>query len=180
MQLGMVGLGRMGGNMAQRLLHGGHDLVVYDPNPEAVEAQQGAGAAGAASLGGSRRSSTPPGPCDRWCPRATPRRPQSPPSRTNWSPATPSSTAATPTTRIPSAGPGRWARRGHQLPRRRHERRRLRPRRGVQPDDRGRCPCRARLRRDNLLTGCPASTVRPDASAASPPGRHEVRLALSD
>ncbi len=51
MQLGMVGLGRMGGNMAQRLLHGGHDLVVYDPNPEAVEAQQGAGAAGAASLG---------------------------------------------------------------------------------------------------------------------------------
>ena len=50
MQLGMVGLGRMGGNMAQRLLGGGHDLVVYDPNPQAVEAQTGAGAAGAASL----------------------------------------------------------------------------------------------------------------------------------
>ena len=50
MQLGIVGLGRMGGNMAQRLLQGGHDLVVYDPNPEAVEAQASAGAAGAASL----------------------------------------------------------------------------------------------------------------------------------
>ena len=51
MQLGIVGLGRMGGNMAQRLLRGGHDLVVYDPNPQAVEAQTGAGAVGAASLG---------------------------------------------------------------------------------------------------------------------------------
>ena len=51
MQLGIVGLGRMGGNMAQRLLRGGHDLVVYDPNPEAVKAQASGGAAGAASLG---------------------------------------------------------------------------------------------------------------------------------
>ncbi len=51
MQLGIVGLGRMGGNMAQRLLRGGHDLVVYDPNPQAVEAQASAGAVGAASLG---------------------------------------------------------------------------------------------------------------------------------
>ena len=51
MQLGIVGLGRMGGNMAQRLLQGGHDIVAYDPNPEAVEVQTSAGAAGAASLG---------------------------------------------------------------------------------------------------------------------------------
>ena len=50
MQLGIVGLGRMGGNMAQRLLLGGHDLVVYDPNPQAVKAQAGAGAAGVSSL----------------------------------------------------------------------------------------------------------------------------------
>ena len=50
MQLGIVGLGRMGGNMAQRLLLGGHNLVVYDPNPQAVEAQASAGAVGAASL----------------------------------------------------------------------------------------------------------------------------------
>ena len=50
MQLGMVGLGRMGGNMAQRLLGGGHDVVAYDPNPQAVEAQATAGAVGASSL----------------------------------------------------------------------------------------------------------------------------------
>ena len=37
MQLGMVGLGRMGGNMTRRLLRGGHDIVVYDHNINAVE-----------------------------------------------------------------------------------------------------------------------------------------------
>jgi len=30
-QIGMIGLGRMGGNMAERLRHGGHDVVGYDP-----------------------------------------------------------------------------------------------------------------------------------------------------
>ena len=34
MQLAMVGLGRMGGNMAQRLIQGGHAVVVYDRSPE--------------------------------------------------------------------------------------------------------------------------------------------------
>jgi len=38
MELGMVGLGRMGGNMTQRLLEGGHSIVAYDPGAEAVEA----------------------------------------------------------------------------------------------------------------------------------------------
>ena len=37
MQLGMIGLGRMGANMVRRLLRGGHDCVVFDPVPEAVE-----------------------------------------------------------------------------------------------------------------------------------------------
>jgi len=36
MQIAMVGLGRMGANMARRLMQGGHDCVVYDRNPEAV------------------------------------------------------------------------------------------------------------------------------------------------
>lgn len=47
MQLGMVGLGRMGGNMVRRLLAGGHTCVVFDPRREAVEeaVQQGAIAA---------------------------------------------------------------------------------------------------------------------------------------
>ena len=50
MELGMIGLGRMGGNMAGRLLAGGHRLVVYDPLPGAVEAAAAQGAAGAGSI----------------------------------------------------------------------------------------------------------------------------------
>jgi 6-phosphogluconate dehydrogenase len=38
MRLAMIGLGRMGGNMAQRLLHGGHEVIVYDRSAEAVTA----------------------------------------------------------------------------------------------------------------------------------------------
>ena len=50
MQLGMVGLGRMGANMTKRLLDRGHEIVVYDRNPEAVAASVEEGAIGAASL----------------------------------------------------------------------------------------------------------------------------------
>jgi 6-phosphogluconate dehydrogenase len=49
-ELGMIGLGRMGGNMAQRLLLGGHRVVTYDQSQEAVLASESRGAAGAASL----------------------------------------------------------------------------------------------------------------------------------
>ncbi len=38
MQLGMIGLGRMGANMVRRLLKGGHHCVVFDMSPKAVEA----------------------------------------------------------------------------------------------------------------------------------------------
>lgn len=50
MQLGMIGLGKMGANMALRLLKGGHHLVVYDRNPDAVTRSVADGAVGAASL----------------------------------------------------------------------------------------------------------------------------------
>ena len=50
MELGMIGLGRMGGNMAQRLLLGGHRIVTYDRSAEAVSASQSQGAEGASSL----------------------------------------------------------------------------------------------------------------------------------
>ena len=50
MQIGMIGLGRMGANMVRRLLRGGHECVVNDRNPEAVEALVREGAKGAASL----------------------------------------------------------------------------------------------------------------------------------
>lgn len=51
MQIGMIGLGRMGANMVRRLLRGGHECVVNDRNPEAVKALVDEGATGAASLG---------------------------------------------------------------------------------------------------------------------------------
>jgi 6-phosphogluconate dehydrogenase len=50
MQLGMVGLGRMGANMAQRLMQGGHQVTAFDRNPAAVEEIAARGAAGASSL----------------------------------------------------------------------------------------------------------------------------------
>ena len=50
MEIGMVGLGRMGGNMAERLVRGGHTVVAYDPIPEAVTAAEGKGASGAVSV----------------------------------------------------------------------------------------------------------------------------------
>ncbi|HAM33832.1 MAG TPA: decarboxylating 6-phosphogluconate dehydrogenase [Deltaproteobacteria bacterium] len=50
MQLGMVGLGRMGANMVRRLMRGGHSCVVFDRNPEAVRSLETEGADGAHSL----------------------------------------------------------------------------------------------------------------------------------
>jgi 6-phosphogluconate dehydrogenase len=50
MELGMIGLGRMGTNMVRRLLRAGHHCVVYDLNPDAVEALVKEGAVGSTSL----------------------------------------------------------------------------------------------------------------------------------
>jgi 6-phosphogluconate dehydrogenase len=50
MQLGMIGLGRMGANMVRRLMRGGHRCVVFDRSPEAMRTLAGEGADGADSL----------------------------------------------------------------------------------------------------------------------------------
>ena len=50
MQLGMIGLGRMGANMATRLLRDGHDLVVHDLDTDAVRRAEAGGARGVPSL----------------------------------------------------------------------------------------------------------------------------------
>ena len=50
MQLGMVGLGRMGANLVRRLMRDGHHCVVYDVNPEAVKQLDAEGATGTTSL----------------------------------------------------------------------------------------------------------------------------------
>lgn len=52
MQLGMIGLGRMGANMVRRLMRGGHELVVYDRSADAVKTLVGEGAKGVDSLAG--------------------------------------------------------------------------------------------------------------------------------
>jgi 6-phosphogluconate dehydrogenase len=50
MQLGMVGLGRMGANIVRRLMRDGHECVVYDVSADAVKGLEGEGAKGAADL----------------------------------------------------------------------------------------------------------------------------------
>src|SRR5688572_2282834 len=50
MQIGMIGLGRMGANMVRRLLRAGHECVVYDRSPDAVKTLASEGAIGGASL----------------------------------------------------------------------------------------------------------------------------------
>jgi 6-phosphogluconate dehydrogenase len=60
MQLGMVGLGRMGANMVRRLMHAGHECVVYDVREESVAALESDGAVGARSLQEFVEKLTPP------------------------------------------------------------------------------------------------------------------------
>jgi 6-phosphogluconate dehydrogenase len=50
MQLGMIGLGRMGANMVRRLMKGGHECVAFDMTPASVQALAKEGATGATSL----------------------------------------------------------------------------------------------------------------------------------
>ena len=50
MKVGMVGLGRMGGNMTVRLIRSGHEVVAYDPNESARDGAATAGAMPAATL----------------------------------------------------------------------------------------------------------------------------------
>ncbi|MCH9040393.1 MAG: decarboxylating 6-phosphogluconate dehydrogenase [Chloroflexi bacterium] len=51
MQIGMIGLGRMGGNMVQRILNGGHEVVAFDPNEQARNTAEAAGAVTVTSIG---------------------------------------------------------------------------------------------------------------------------------
>ena len=60
MQLGMIGLGRMGANMVRRLMRGGHKCVIYDRNSDTVNAISREGAIGASSLQDFISKLTPP------------------------------------------------------------------------------------------------------------------------
>jgi len=59
MQLAMIGLGRMGGNMVRRLIQGGHELIVYDQNAEAVKAYVGKGVRKAENVADIARQLSP-------------------------------------------------------------------------------------------------------------------------
>ena len=54
MQLGMVGLGRMGANMVRRLIKGGHECVVFDMSPKTVKELVGEKAVGSSLTAGLR------------------------------------------------------------------------------------------------------------------------------
>ena len=58
MQLGMVGLGRMGGGIVRRLHEDGHRCVGYDVHPDAVKALEADGATGSSTLEEFAASST--------------------------------------------------------------------------------------------------------------------------
>ena len=60
MQLGMIGLGRMGGNIVRRLMRAGHGCVVYDKNAEAVDGLAAEGAVAGRDLGDFVRQLGPP------------------------------------------------------------------------------------------------------------------------
>ena len=60
MQLGLIGLGRMGGNMTRRLTAGGHEIVAYDRNPETVQVMAKTGVMGASSPADLAARLTPP------------------------------------------------------------------------------------------------------------------------
>lgn len=60
MQLGMIGLGRMGANMVSRLLKGGHSCVVYDSSAQAVETLAKQGAVGTTTLADFAKNLTKP------------------------------------------------------------------------------------------------------------------------
>jgi 6-phosphogluconate dehydrogenase len=60
MQIGFIGLGRMGGNMVTRLVRGGHSVVGYDPSPAARQTVTAAGARGEDSIKALVEALTPP------------------------------------------------------------------------------------------------------------------------
>ena len=81
MQLGMVGLGRMGANLTRRLMRDGHEVVVYDVNADSVHQLEGEGSTGTGSLEDFVTSSRNRGRPGSWCrPRSPSRRPTRSPS----------------------------------------------------------------------------------------------------
>ena len=106
-ELGIVGLGRMGANIARRLMRDGHRFVVYDVKPDPVEELAGEGADGAASLAELASKLSPPRAVWVMVPAGEITEQTVSDVATSSRRATRSSTAATPTTATTSAAPAR-------------------------------------------------------------------------
>ena len=59
MEIGFIGLGRMGGNMVTRLVRGGHKILAYDPSPNAAKLAEANGATLTPSLEGFAKLAAP-------------------------------------------------------------------------------------------------------------------------
>jgi hypothetical protein len=136
MRIGMIGLGKMGANMTERLLKGGHEVVAYDLSADAVQAAAGKGAETSTSLAELAAKLTPPRAAWVMVPAgAHDRQDRRGAGRALLRRATSSSTGATPTTRSGWLWPG-CSRVGRRLRRRRDLGRRVGPDRGLLPHGR--------------------------------------------
>src|SRR5215218_9187405 len=109
MQLGVVGLGRMGGNIVRRVMRAGHDCVVHDRDPAPGRALGGEGATAADGLAGLVAALETPRAVWVMLPSGEATEGRSRRSAACSCPATRSSTAATRSGRTTCAGPPRSA-----------------------------------------------------------------------
>ena len=112
MELGIVGLGRMGANIARRLMRDGHRVVVHDINPEATAALAGEGADGAGSPAELAEKLSPPRAVWVMVPAGDITEQTVAEVAAELEPGTRSSTVATPTTATTSAAPAELGDRG--------------------------------------------------------------------
>ena len=173
MQLGMVGLGRMGANIVRRLMRDGHDVRRLRRQRRRRQAARRRGRDRRRVARRLRREADA-APRAVWVmvPAGEITEKTVASSRLSSSPATRSSTAATPTTATTSAAPRSSRERGHRLRRLRDERRRLRPRARLLPDDRRpRRGVRARSSRSSRRSRRASTppSARPGAAASRRP-----------
>ena len=174
MQIGLIGLGRMGNNIVRRLTQAGHRCVVFDRDATAIKRLQGPHRRRRRSQGAGRQLEIPRAV---WVMVPAGRRPRTPSqSSAHCSKrATSSSTAATASTRMTSAAP-RARHPRHRLRRLRHQRRHMGARARLLPDD------RVHRQSDSTQSSPPSPwlrrhSLRPDGTAAIPGRRAAICIA---